>query len=775
MADAWVLQAQQWVNKTYAGKAGYVPCPENGKPAWSTMYSLTRALQIELGIAVPSDAFGDGTMGAIKARGGIKYTDSPRILTIVQAALWVKGYFVYTLDGNAQYLWMGMGKLALDLGAPMKTADQALDPKLLKQAFRMDASVLVAGGSPAVREVQQWMNGKYILRRDFHFVPTDGHFGRDVQKAFLRVIQYELGMSDDVATGSFGPGTQNGLRSKTFLLGSSGSWVRIFSGALVFNGYGIFTDTWTGEFNDHVKKFQEFSALPVTTKSDFATWAQLLVSYGDPDRPATASDASTPLTPARASALRAAGVKTIGRYLDNVDVPAAMNKKIQPGELDVAFAAGLSVFPIQQYSGNALRFFTHERGRADAVAAHDIALQLGFPAGTTIYFSVDFDATDPEISSHVIPYFNGVVAGLVSRGKRYFHGVYACRNVCSRVTEETGALRSFVLGMSAGYSGNMGFKLPANWAFNQIQTRTVGTGDSFIEYDRNVHRPNSDVGMSRRGSMASTFSTYLQHVVTVEGLAKKFAAEVAVTPQDPRDLTLQYLRSRNTMYTGTRWKGLFGAVSDSFVAYVEARIPTPVTSFVDPFYGVEYDAPHFAASANIHYQQPDETGGTSNATDISSWTGDLFTFYADWRQASDGTASGYTFARDHLFKLSSTYGSFDLKDLLADADAVEVARAMTNDTSLSVAKAVERRWTGADKNRRVKTFFTRRFGNEAAVQRAAHHAMTTANPSIAVPRTALIQSTNPGSALPSVLPGGTLDGFTQGFAAELAKIASKEA
>jgi hypothetical protein len=50
--------------------------------------------------------------------------------------------------------------------------------------------------------------------------------------------------------------------------------------------------------------------------------------------------------------------------------------------------------------------------------------------------------------------------------------------------------------MSTGYSGNRGFSLPENWAFNQVKTVTLGTGAGKIEADRNAHRPGTDTGVS---------------------------------------------------------------------------------------------------------------------------------------------------------------------------------------------------------------------------------------------------------------------------------------
>jgi peptidoglycan hydrolase-like protein with peptidoglycan-binding domain len=40
--------------------------------------------------------------------------------------------------------------------------------------------------------------------------------------------------------------------------------------------------------------------------------------------------------------------------------------------------------------------------------------------------------------------------------------------------------------MSSGFSGNLGYPLPTNWAFDQISTLTVGSGTGAIEIDNNI-------------------------------------------------------------------------------------------------------------------------------------------------------------------------------------------------------------------------------------------------------------------------------------------------
>lgn len=94
--------------------------------------------------------------------------------------------------------------------------------KVVKGLLNMDAYVTVNSGSETIRSIQQWLNGRYVLRKDYYVIPCDGHHSRDVAKSMLLAIQYELGMADGVANGAFGPGTQAGLKSHTLSTGSSG-------------------------------------------------------------------------------------------------------------------------------------------------------------------------------------------------------------------------------------------------------------------------------------------------------------------------------------------------------------------------------------------------------------------------------------------------------------------------------------------------------------------------------------------------------------------------
>lgn len=68
MTDQMVLQTQQWLNKTYGNDPRFKKINPDGRTGWPTIYALTRALQIELGIQSTADNFGPSTQRLFKQR-----------------------------------------------------------------------------------------------------------------------------------------------------------------------------------------------------------------------------------------------------------------------------------------------------------------------------------------------------------------------------------------------------------------------------------------------------------------------------------------------------------------------------------------------------------------------------------------------------------------------------------------------------------------------------------------------------------------------------------
>ncbi|MBD0844591.1 glycoside hydrolase domain-containing protein [Streptomyces sp. TRM68416] len=493
MADEMVLRAQRFINTTYPNMLGIDRLEENGQTSWTVMYALTRALQLELGISSLSNNFGPTTLNTLKSKYPVLNdgtVPSANFARIIQSALYCKGYDGGEIDGKYNdRVAASIRKLKSDMGVLSSFSDpDSLYPKVFKGLLNMDPYVVVGSGSTKIREIQQWLNSRYIGRADFFIVPCDGHHSRTVASSMLYAIQYELGMADGVANGNFGPGTKAGLADHTLSEGSAGTWPQLFSAALILNGRSAtpFTSVFNSTVASETAAFQSFVKLPVTGRGDFSTWASLLVSYGDQNRRGEACDGVTKITAARAATLKAEGVKYIGRYLINPTGGRPYEKEIQAGELQTIAENGLRCFPIWQTYGRDAKGFSYPSGSADGLAAIAAAQRHGFKNGARIFFAVDFDAYDYEVTNNILPYFKGVEDAMAMSGNPYRIGVYGPRNVCIRASEAGHATASFVSDMSSGFSGNYGYPLPANWAYDQIVTRWLGTGDGAIEVDHNI-------------------------------------------------------------------------------------------------------------------------------------------------------------------------------------------------------------------------------------------------------------------------------------------------
>ncbi|MCH4200663.1 glycoside hydrolase domain-containing protein, partial [Clostridium tyrobutyricum] len=225
--------------------------------------------------------------------------------------------------------------------------------------------------------------------------------------------------------------------------------------------------------------FQQFVGLTADGYAGSQTWASLLVSTGDPDRKGTACDCSTTITAEKAATLKANGYEIVGRYLTGI---YAMTRD----ELETIFANNLKVVPIFEVGGYNLIYFTSSQGASDANSAIAAANTLGFPDGTIIYFTVDFDALDIDVTNAIIPYFKAIKNTFTELGSNYKIGIYAPRNVCSRIANAGYSCSSFVCDMSSGFSGNLGYVLPQDWAFDQIRTVSIGSGSGHIEIDNDI-------------------------------------------------------------------------------------------------------------------------------------------------------------------------------------------------------------------------------------------------------------------------------------------------
>ncbi|MBO3444972.1 glycoside hydrolase domain-containing protein [Clostridium sp. CCUG 7971] len=481
--DQMVYEVQQYLNEIYFRNAHWVTIDESGKTGWPTIRGLIRALQIEIGISTPNGNFGPATEAACPT---LKKNLNPnehekRLVYILQGAMWCKGFspggFTGTFGDKTE---AGIKKFQENAGLAGSDVNGIASKMIMKALLNMDAFVLVPGGDSKIREIQQALN------RDYHkwigLQPTDGRYGRYTNKALIYALQVEGKIAQP--NGVLGPATQASL--PTLAPGSKNTtYVRIMQYCLYCNGFD--PTGFTGVFGNNtlsvLKRFQEFSLLVPDGYCGKQTWLSLLISYGDKDRKGEAFDCSTPITQARANTLKANGYKYAGRY-----IAGGMSKRITIEELGVIFRNGMKWFPIFQKSGNKLGYFNATQGRMDAEECLLNAVTYKIPSGSTIYFAVDFDAMDGEVTTNILPYFKAIKQRFDGHNPRkYKIGIYGARNICTRVSEAGYAVTSFVSDMSSGFSGNLGYPLPKNWAFDQIKEYVIGSGDGAINIDNDLY------------------------------------------------------------------------------------------------------------------------------------------------------------------------------------------------------------------------------------------------------------------------------------------------
>lgn len=677
MADLWVMKSQNWVNSHYKSVAGVTKLVEDGQTGWGTMYALTRALQHELGIASPSDSFGPATKAAFQAKIGTLSSKATnvKVIALLQCALWCKGFsggsdfgtWSEVVDTSITAMRVAMG---LSSGA-------VVDDKMMKSLFTLDAYVITPGGSNQIRSGQQWMNSKYASRRDFNLVPCDGHFTRDVQSGLMLALQFELGMADGVANGNFGPGTQAGLKAQATI--SSGStdalknFVSLFQIVLAFNGYdSARSGTFTAATKQVTLEFQKFLQITATGIGDLDTWWALLVSTGNPDRKVTGIDTTTQFTKPFAEKMRKAGYSVVGRYL------TVKGKSIGPGELDVLFAAGFSVVPIFQNMNNAAQYFSKDIGKNHGVQAALRARQLGFKEGVTIFFPVDYDAYGKEVDTLLVPYFVGIAEGLASSALvPYKIGVYGTRNIAGQLMSRGVVSAVWVSGMSSGFSGNLGFPMPAKWSYNQIQE------DHDLNIDRNAvssaAKPATRADVDRTPDQTDALRTFYFNMVRLQVLAEA-TLPVAVFDAEKRAsrYALFFLMSRK--YTGDNWKWSFytpvfgkGALETYF-----KRVAT-IEDFLSGYPG---DLEHMAATAQAVIEWGDLAGQkTVEVSDLGGWALDFVQLWASYKK-SKTKLSITAYVDAHLGTFNDENG-FDEEDLIADSDGWLIGRDIRDGKSFS--------------------------------------------------------------------------------------------
>lgn len=517
MSDA-VRDGQEWLNSTYDGKPGYIHVAETGLPGTAMSQALVSAMQIELGVSPVTGTFGPLTSSMCDAYPLVKDDYGNRV-RIIQYGLISKGYNPGLADSSLGELCINaIEKIQSDAGLTAEQQSKDVKGMQAKAILGVDEYQLIPGGDINIRSLQQMLNRTYL---DYTGIcACDGVYSRSTNTALVYALQAEEGMPTSMANGNFGPSTKKFIPTVGSTVAGTGygdtpytaskrrPFLMLAQTALYCNGvdryiggspnrYG--TTSTDGTFDEGTKealhRFQSDYGLSTSDTFGLNEWMALLVSTGNPERSATACDCATQLTATKAKALYSAGYRTVGRYLTGT-VGAGSSKRpkdISQTEAKAIFDAGLTFFAIFQDDADWWQdhdslqgYFSYERGYADARKAVNAAVSLGIKTGEYIYFAVDYDYMADEIEQRVIPHFRAINEYMASIGSPYKIGVYGARNTCGTVWGSGLASSSFVSDMSTGYSGNLGYPIPLNWAFDQIQEITMAASDGSFGIDRNV-------------------------------------------------------------------------------------------------------------------------------------------------------------------------------------------------------------------------------------------------------------------------------------------------
>ena len=160
--------------------------------------------------------------------------------------------------------------------------------------------------------------------------------------------------------------------------------------------------------------------------------------------------------------LKNSGVEFVARYYRE---PTSRWPALSASEAQRLSSLGLKMVAVWESRSERPSHFSYSSGYSDAMTAYWEARALGQPAGSAIYFAVDFNPRSWSLAP-IDQYFRGVAAGLAaaSGGKPYYTvGVYGSGAVCDAV-KGAGLARYSWLSNSIAWEGSTSY---ADWNIMQ--------------------------------------------------------------------------------------------------------------------------------------------------------------------------------------------------------------------------------------------------------------------------------------------------------------------
>jgi hypothetical protein len=181
------------------------------------------------------------------------------------------------------------------------------------------------------------------------------------------------------------------------------------------------------------------------------------------------------------------GVKTILRYYDIPGSPTLREKIPTTAELALIKKNGFQFCGVFQHNNSKLASFTALRGASDAQVVLGLAAKWGQPKGSGVYFGVDFDPSESEMS-HVKEYakeFSKIIKGAGFRVGAYGSGLTLESLLAA------GYIELAWLSMSTGFRHSKEFAASNRWHLQQVLDRDCGGINCDFDY---VNPSNPDFG-----------------------------------------------------------------------------------------------------------------------------------------------------------------------------------------------------------------------------------------------------------------------------------------
>lgn len=223
-------------------------------------------------------------------------------------------------------------------------------------------------------------------------------------------------------------------------------------------GEGFYSETVDGIYGPDTaqgtRNYQSARGLDVDGVVGPGTLSQAIRDgfQAQPGRVALAGmDANVPCAPF-AACIAAAGMKYVFRYYSN-----SPSKNLTKAEAATLSQAGLQLGVVYEDFNNSIDRFSTAIGQRQAAKALSLAAAIGQPAGSAIYFAVDFDASLSDVRGPISDYFQAVSQALAVAPVRYAIGVYGSGLTC-RIIRDSGLAVFTWLAGSTGFRESKQFR-----------------------------------------------------------------------------------------------------------------------------------------------------------------------------------------------------------------------------------------------------------------------------------------------------------------------------